>query len=356
MGPTCDSLDQLPDGVPLPVECTVGDYLLFEGLGAYSLAMSTRFNGYGLSELVTVQSLVPRISDERSGQGGRVGVTSCSKRTSGPHVWIARRRRWGMTTQAMQKFGKSQPVTRREDQRFLTGRGTYIEDSFPVGALRAFVLRSPVAHGVVTHLDVAEARRAPGVAGVLTQGDLEGGMDAFMDSLVVDQLDGTPGARPARPMLAKDRVRFVGEAVAVVFADSLSQARDAAERIVLDIEDLAVKLDLAPGGVALHEGVTDNTAFDWGIGDRDATDAAFAAADHVVSLEVPDSRVIINTMEPRGCHATWDGSRLHFAYSGAGGLVDERPFGGQAGTGRRRCACDHSGCRRGLWHEGDALS
>ncbi|CUH81250.1 Carbon monoxide dehydrogenase large chain [Tritonibacter multivorans] len=221
-----------------------------------------------------------------------------------------------MTTQAMQKFGKSQPVTRREDQRLLTGRGTYIEDSFPAGALRAFVLRSPVAHGVITHLDVAEARRAPGVAGVLTQGDLEGGMDAFMDSLVVDQLDGTPGARPARPMLAKDRVRFVGEAVAVVFADSLSQARDAAERIVLDIEDLAVKLDLAPGGVALHEGVTDNTAFDWGIGDRDATDAAFAAADHVVSLEVPDSRVIINTMEPRGCHATWDGARLHFAYSG----------------------------------------
>ena len=215
-----------------------------------------------------------------------------------------------------QKFGKSQPVTRREDQRFLTGTGTYIEDSFPKNALRAFVLRSPVAHGVITQLDVTEARTAPGVAAVLTESDLEAGIDAFMDSLVVEQLNGSDGAKPLRPMLAKDRVRFVGEAVAVVLADSLSQARDAAELIVLDIEDLDAKLDLAPGGEVLHDAVADNVAFDWGIGDRDTTDAAFAAAKHVIRVDVPDSRVIINTMEPRGCHATWDGTRLHFAYSG----------------------------------------
>lgn len=219
----------------------------------------------------------------------------------------------------MEKFGKSQPVKRVEDVRFLTGQGRYIEDAAPAGALRAWVLRSPVAHGVISALAVEDARAAEGVHAVITLADLEAaGIDTSMDGSLVTNRDGTKGAAPERPMLARDRVRYVGEPVAVVIAETLDQARDAGELIELDIDDLPVKLDVLPGGEPLHEGVPDNKAFDWGMGDEAATAAAFQSAAHTVALQVEDNRIIVNSMEPRGCFAEWSEGRLHFCYGGQG--------------------------------------
>jgi len=112
----------------------------------------------------------------------------------------------------MDKFGKSQPVKRVEDVRFLTGHGRYVDDIAPTGSLRGFVLRSTIAHGTIATLNVADARDADGVHMVLTVADLEqAGLNVAMDATVVTNRDGTKGAAPVRPILAQDRVRFVGE-------------------------------------------------------------------------------------------------------------------------------------------------
>lgn len=219
----------------------------------------------------------------------------------------------------MDKFGKSQPVKRVEDVRFLTGAGRYVDDIMPEGALHGFVFRSPIAHGVITELDVDDARAADGVHAVLTIADLEAaGMDIGLITTVVTNLDGSKGAKPLRPILAKDRLRFVGEAIAFVVADTLEQARDAAELIVLDYDELPAKMDVVAGGEAVHAEAPDNVAFDWGMGDKDASDAAFEAAAHVVSLEVGDNRIIVNSLEPRGTYAYWGEGRLHVAINGQG--------------------------------------
>ena len=219
----------------------------------------------------------------------------------------------------MDKFGKSQPVKRVEDTRFLTGEGRYVDDIAPRDALHGYVLRSPVAHGVITSLDVTEALAAPGVHLVLTARDLlEAGVTLGMGATLARNQDGTSGASPERPLLARDRVRFVGEPVAMIFAETLEQARDAAEMIDFDYDDLPVHVALAVGGEAIHAEAPQNRAFDWALGDREATDAAFAAAARTVRLEVEDNRIIVNSMEPRGCFAEWDGTRLHLAFNGQG--------------------------------------
>lgn len=219
----------------------------------------------------------------------------------------------------MEKFGKSQPVRRVEDIRFLTGHGRFVDDTAPAGALHAHVFRSPVAHGDITVLDCEAARMAPGVHLVVTVADLEAaGVDIAMTATIVDNRDGTKGAAPLRPLLARDRVHFVGEGVALIVADTPEQAKDAAELIEFEVNDLPAKTDLGPGGETLHSEAPDNRAFDWGLGDEAATRAAFDGAAHTVSLEVGDNRVMVCSMEPRGCFAEWDGTRLHVAYSGQG--------------------------------------
>ncbi len=219
----------------------------------------------------------------------------------------------------MDKFGKSQPVTRREDIRFLTGEGRYVDDIAPEGALQCFVFRSPVAHATITDLDVSDAKEADGVHAIYTLADLEAaGMNVGMDGATMKNRDGSQGAAPERPMLARDTVRFVGEPIAMIVADTLAQARDAAEMIMLDYDDLPAKMDLSAGGQTLHAEAPDNVAYDWHMGDKDATDAAFDAAARVVSLDVGDNRIIVNSMEPRGCYAEMDGDRLHIAINGQG--------------------------------------
>ncbi|MBO9479443.1 xanthine dehydrogenase family protein [Shimia sp. R11_0] len=219
----------------------------------------------------------------------------------------------------MEKFGKSQPVKRVEDTRFLTGEGRYVDDIAPPAALHAYFFRAPVAHAKIASLDVADALEVEGVACVVTQADLlAAGVDATLPGTQVDNRDGSKGAAPTRPLLATGRVRYVGEPLAMIVAETLDQARDAAEMILFDYEDLEASMDLARGGAQLHEEASENLAFDWGLGDEAAADKAFAEAAHVVSLEVGDNRVIVNSMEPRGAYAEWEDGRIHVANNGQG--------------------------------------
>jgi carbon-monoxide dehydrogenase large subunit len=219
----------------------------------------------------------------------------------------------------MEKFGKSQPVKRVEDVRFLNGTGRYVDDIAPANALRGFVFRSPVAHASIDTLDVTDAREAPGVHLVLTAVDLdEAGISEGLWGTTIDNRDGSKGASPFRPVLARDTVRYVGEAVAFVVADSLEAARDAAELIEFDYTDKPVHLGLASGGEAIHPEAPENRAFDWGMGDEAATEEAFKTAHRTVSLDVEDNRVIVNAMEPRGCYAEMEDGRLHFSVNAQG--------------------------------------
>jgi carbon-monoxide dehydrogenase large subunit len=219
----------------------------------------------------------------------------------------------------MTKFGDSQTTNRREDVRFLTGAGRYIDDDAPVDALRAFFLRSPMAHANFTLSNLDAAREAPGVHLVMTAEDLEAaGLNMAMFAILATNRDGTKGANPERPLLARGRVRFVGEPMAVIVADTLSAARDAAELIEMDLSERAPHMEVAPGGPAIHDDVPDNVAYDWALGDEAATDAAFAKAAHHVKMTLEDNRVIVNSMEPRGCWAEWDGEKLHIAIGSQG--------------------------------------
>ncbi len=219
----------------------------------------------------------------------------------------------------MEKFGKSQSVKRVEDLRFLTGEGRYVDDITPEGALYCYFLRSPVAHGEVTELDVADAREMPGVHLVATVDDLiAAGMKIGLGASLVTNRDGTKGAAPERPILARGRVRHVGEPIAMIVADTLAEARDAAEVIMLEIDDLSVHIGLTTGGPEIHPEAPENIAFDWGMGDEAATKAAIAEAAHVVTCQVMDNRVIVNAMEPRGCYAEVVDGKLHVAVNGQG--------------------------------------
>ncbi len=219
----------------------------------------------------------------------------------------------------MERFGTAQTAARREDRRFLTGQGRYIDDTAPEGALHAVFFRSPVAHADIVSLDLDAAREAPGVHAVLASADLEAaGVDLHIEADTVTNRDGTKAPDPFRPVLAKGRVRHVGEALAVVVAETLDQARDAAELIGFDYAERPVHLDLAPGGETLHDVAPGNVAFDWAMGDEAAVEAIFARAAHRVALTLEDNRVIVNSMEPRGAWAAWADGRLHLSFNGQG--------------------------------------
>jgi carbon-monoxide dehydrogenase large subunit len=219
----------------------------------------------------------------------------------------------------MDKFGKAQTALRREDIRFLTGHGRYVDDIAPAGALHAFFLRSPVAHADILSLDTEAAKEAPGVRGVFTAADLEAaGVGLDISGETIPNRDGSKGAKPLRPVLAKGRVRHVGEAMALIVAETLAEAKDAAELIGFDYEERPAHVALAPGGEVLHAEAPENVAFDWALGDEAATEAAFAGAAHRVALEIVHNRVIVNSMEPRGAFAEWQDGRLHLAVNGQG--------------------------------------
>ncbi len=219
----------------------------------------------------------------------------------------------------MEKFGKSQPVRRIEDHRFLTGHGRYVDDIAPSEAKHAFFFRSPVAHAHITDLDVQEAQAAEGVHLVVTIDDLiAAGVDTDLKGELAVNRDGSHGTQVVRPLLAQNTVRHVGEAIVMIVADTLDQARDAAELMTFDYDDLDVNLALDADGPLVHQALANNQAFDFGLGREEETQSAFETAAHVVSLEVENNRIHTNSMEPRGCFAEWENDRLHVSFSGQG--------------------------------------
>ncbi len=222
----------------------------------------------------------------------------------------------------MPKFGLSQSVARVEDARFLCGTGRYVEDVRREGETRALFLRAPVAHADIVAIDLSAARAAPGVLGVFAAADLEAEIDNDLGAARLRGRDRNPCARPRRPLLASGRVRHVGEAVAMVVAETQEAARDALELIEIDyaerpcVTDTAAALD--PGAPCLHADAPNNLCYDWSMGDEAATDAAFAAAARTVSLDLVNNRVIANPMETRGVIAEWDGARLSVLANGQG--------------------------------------
>lgn len=218
----------------------------------------------------------------------------------------------------MNAFGKAQGG-RIEDQRFLTGQGRYVDDIAPAGALVAAFFRAPVAHARIAALDVSGAREVPGVRAVFTAADLEAaGVKLGMRGATVRGPDGRMGAAPERPVLARGTVRFAGEPVACVVAETPAAARDGVEAIAAEFEELPVKLDLAPGGPMLHAEAPDNIAYRYELGDGAAVAAALAASAHRVQVRVEDSRIIVASMEPRGAFAEWQDGRLHLCVNGQG--------------------------------------
>ncbi len=225
----------------------------------------------------------------------------------------------------MEKFGKSQSVLRTEDNRFLTGKGKYIDDATPPGSLFAYFFRAQVAHAKIRSLCIDNAKKATGVKAIFTAEDLKNNnVKNDLIGVTVKNRDGTDGACPKRPLLATDRVRFVGEPIVLIIADSTDNAKDAAELVDIDYDDLPVSLDLAISKNTIHPEAPGNVAFEWELGDKLKTDAVFKNADKVVSMEVANNRIIVNSMEPRGCYAQWEDNKLHLSVSGQGVWTHKR--------------------------------
>jgi carbon-monoxide dehydrogenase large subunit len=216
------------------------------------------------------------------------------------------------------KFGISQPAARVEDVRLVTGQGRYTDDIAPEGSLCLYVVRSQMAHAKITGIEVEDAKAHDGVVAVYTAADFDGIMDNKMAGIPVENIDGTTAPIPYRPILASKRVLFAGEAVAMVVAETMQAARDAAESIWIDYDDLPTTMGLDFTGDTLHAEAPNNLAYDWGFGDGDATEAAFQSAAHHVSLDIVHNRVICNSMEPRVCYAEMDGDKIHLCFSGQG--------------------------------------
>jgi carbon-monoxide dehydrogenase large subunit len=202
---------------------------------------------------------------------------------------------------------------RREDVRFLTGRGRYTDDINLRGQTHAVFVRSQVAHGRIRSIDAGAAEAMPGVLKVFTAKDFEGKGGVPCGWQIHDR-QGKPMLEPKHPILAEGKVRYVGDAIACVVAETLEQARDAAEAVEVDIEELPAVIDMKAavrGGALVHDELGSNLCYDWGfIEDNKApTDAAFAKAHHVTTLELVNNRLIPNAMEPRVAIGDYDFAR-----------------------------------------------
>ena len=206
-------------------------------------------------------------------------------------------------------FGR--PVRRLEDGRFIQGKGRFVDDVILPRQTYAAFVRSPYAHARITELDAAPALEMPGVLRVMTAADLAG-VANLPCGWMIHSRDGSEMKVGARPILASQIVRYVGEPIAVVVAETRDQARDAAEAVMVGYDELPVVVDCAdamgPDAPQLHDAIPRNLAYDWGLGDESAVDAALAGAAHKVELTLRNNRLIPNAMEPRACNADWDAS------------------------------------------------
>lgn len=203
------------------------------------------------------------------------------------------------------------PMRRKEDHRFLTGKGRYTDDVSRPGQTYAYFLRSPHAHARIRGIDKAAAEAAPGVLAVLTGEDLQAdGLGNLICGWMIHSKDGSEMKAGPHPALAQGKVRHVGDHVAVVVAETYAQAKDGAELIVVDYEELAATISVAetqkPGKPLVHDDIPNNTVFEWELGDKAATEAAFAKAAHVTKLDIVNNRMVTNAMEPRAAIGDYD--------------------------------------------------
>jgi aerobic carbon-monoxide dehydrogenase large subunit len=199
-------------------------------------------------------------------------------------------------------------VRRKEDYRFLTGAGQYTDDVNLANQRYAVFVRSPHAHAKIKSINVAQAQAMPGVAKVFTGKDLEGKMGGLPCGWLITSTDGTPMKEPAHPVLALGKVRYVGDHVAMVVADTLDQAKNAAEKVEVDYEALSAVVDVAKAsqGAAVHDIAPNNHCYKWAIGDKGAVDGVFAKAAHVTKLDLVNNRLIPNAMEPRAAIGSYN--------------------------------------------------
>ncbi|HSH91801.1 MAG TPA: xanthine dehydrogenase family protein molybdopterin-binding subunit [Ramlibacter sp.] len=192
-------------------------------------------------------------------------------------------------------------VRRKEDYRFLTGAGQYTDDINLPNQRYAVFVRSPHAHAGIRSIDVSKAESMPGVAKVFTGKDVEGKMGGLPCGWLITSTDGQPMKEPPHPILAQGKVRYVGDHVAMVVADTLEQARNAAEAVEVEYDVLPAVVSVrdAKNGTALHDAAPDNQCYKWALGDKSAVDAVFAKAAHVTKLSLTNNRLIPNAMEPR---------------------------------------------------------
>ena len=227
---------------------------------------------------------------------------------------------------AIEKFAVGQSVPRVEDPMLLRGHGHYADDVSLPGQAYAVMVRSLNAHGVIRAIDTVAACKKPGVLAIYAAADLEG-YGPLKCIVPLKNRDGSPMKKPWRGALAKDRVRYVGDPVAFVVAETLLAAKDAAEAVVVDVDPLPAVMSAEDaareGAPLLYEDVPGNVPLDFHFGDTQAVDTAFTDAAHVTRLKLINSRVIVNAMEPRAALASYDGERFTL-YVGSQGVAGMR--------------------------------
>ena len=213
------------------------------------------------------------------------------------------------TALSLNKFGVGQPVPRSEDSTLVRGAGYYADDVSRPGQVYAVIVRSVVAHGNIRGIDTAAAKAMPGVIAVYTAADLTD-YGPLKSTLPLKNRDGSPIRYTPRPALSGDKVRYVGDAVACVIAETVAQAKDAAEAVVLDLEPLPAVLTPADavkhGAPLLFDAVPNNIALDYHYGDTAKVAEAFAKAKHVTRLTTSNQRMVVNAMEPRAAIGEYD--------------------------------------------------
>ena len=204
-------------------------------------------------------------------------------------------------------IGKSVP--RKEDNRFITGKGRYTDDIKQVGQSHAYFVRSPHAHADVVSIDVEEALSAPGVIAVLTGADVTAdGLGGLPCGWMIHSKDGSEMKQPHHPVLADNRVHYLGEPVAMVIADTALEAKNAAELVVVDWAEkqAVVSVSEAQTAPAIYDDIPQNTCYEWALGDSDAVATAMEKAAHVTRIELTNNRLIPNAMEPRAALAEYN--------------------------------------------------
>jgi aerobic carbon-monoxide dehydrogenase large subunit len=239
------------------------------------------------------------------------------------------------------RFAIGQPVPRAEDPVLLRGEGHYSDDFSRPRQAHAVIVRSQYAHGILRGIDTAAARAMPGVLAVYTAADLAaGGIGSLPARQVMNNRDGTPMLQPVRRVLATDKVRHVGEAVACVIAESVAAAKDTAEAVTVEVDPLPAVtepgLAAAPGGPQLYADIPGNVGLDFHFGDSEQVAAAFAAAAHVTRLQLRSNRIVVNPMEPRAALAEYDARQQHWTlHVGCQGVFGFRNYIAQVlGVGR----------------------